>query len=62
MEQEHASSIVKSVRVPWNKGKLVGAKAPLRPGRTASTLNSRLKLRLSIRHLRLHYDTQTSCP
>lgn len=30
MEQEHASSIVKPVRVPWNKGKLVGAK-PLRP-------------------------------
>jgi len=31
MEQEHASSIVKPVRVPWNKGKLVGAKPPLRP-------------------------------
>jgi hypothetical protein len=31
MEQEHASSIVKLVRVPWNKGKLVGAKPPLRP-------------------------------
>ncbi|MGE0626441.1 MAG: tyrosine-type recombinase/integrase [Hyphomicrobiaceae bacterium] len=31
MEQEHTSSIVKPVRVPWNKGKLVGAKLPLRP-------------------------------
>lgn len=31
MEQEHASSIVKPFRVPWNKGKLVGAKPPLRP-------------------------------
>jgi integrase len=31
MEQEHASSVVKQVRVPWNKGKLVGAKPPLRP-------------------------------
>ena len=31
MEQEHASSIVKPVRVPWNKDKLVGAKPPLRP-------------------------------
>ncbi len=31
MEQIHSSSIVKPVRVPWNKGKLVGAKPPLRP-------------------------------
>jgi hypothetical protein len=31
MEQEHANSFVKPVRVPWNKGKLVGAKPPLRP-------------------------------
>lgn len=31
MEQEHASSLIKPVRVPWNKGKLVGAKPPLRP-------------------------------
>jgi integrase len=31
MEQEHANSLVKPVRVPWNKGKLVGAKPPLRP-------------------------------
>lgn len=29
MEQEHASKTV--TRVPWNKGKLVGAKPPLRP-------------------------------
>lgn len=31
MEQEHASSLPKPVRIPWNKGKLVGAKPPLRP-------------------------------
>jgi len=30
-EQEHATSVVKQVRVPWNNGKLVGAKPPLRP-------------------------------
>lgn len=29
MEQEHARKTV--ARVPWNKGKLVGAKPPLRP-------------------------------
>jgi len=28
MEQEHA---LKPSRVPWNKGKLIGAKPPLRP-------------------------------
>ncbi len=31
METEHTSSIIKPVRVPWNKGKLVGAKPPLKP-------------------------------
>ena len=31
MEHAHDSAIVKPVRVPWNKGKLVGAKPPLRP-------------------------------
>jgi len=31
MEQDHASTVAKPVRVPWNKGKLVGAKPPLRP-------------------------------
>jgi hypothetical protein len=28
MEQEHASSVAKAVRVPWTKGKIVGAKPP----------------------------------
>jgi hypothetical protein len=37
MELEHASSLVKRVRVPWNKGKLVGAKPPLRPSHVWST-------------------------
>ena len=31
MEQEHANSLIKPVRAPWNKGKLVGAKPPPRP-------------------------------
>lgn len=31
MEQDYATLRVKSIRVPWNKGKLVGAKPPLRP-------------------------------
>ena len=31
MEQEATPSVVKPTRVPWNKGKLVGAKPPLRP-------------------------------
>lgn len=36
MEQERASSAVKPVRVPWNKGKLVGATPPLRPSHVCS--------------------------
>lgn len=31
MEQEPAPSVVKTARLPWNKGKLIGAKPPLRP-------------------------------
>ena len=31
MEQEPTPSVVKPARAPWNKGKLVGAKPPLRP-------------------------------
>lgn len=31
MEEEHAPKTVKPTRVPWNKGKQVGAKPPLRP-------------------------------
>jgi hypothetical protein len=31
MEQEPTPSVVKLTRMPWNKGKLVGAKPPLRP-------------------------------
>jgi hypothetical protein len=31
MEEEHAPRTVKPARVPWNKGKLVGTKPPLRP-------------------------------
>ena len=31
MEQEPTPSVIKPARVPWNKGKLVGAKPPLRP-------------------------------
>ena len=28
MEKEHANSVVKLVRVPWDKGMLVGARPP----------------------------------
>ena len=31
MEQEHPTASIKRLRTPWNKGKLVGAKPPLRP-------------------------------
>ena len=31
MEQDPTSAVIKPTRVPWNKGKLVGAKPPLRP-------------------------------
>lgn len=31
MEQDHKSAVIKATRVPWNKGKLVDAKPPLRP-------------------------------
>lgn len=31
MEQERDATTVKQARAPWNKGKLVGAKPPLRP-------------------------------
>jgi hypothetical protein len=31
MEQQHVSASHKPARVPWNKGKFVGAKPPLRP-------------------------------
>jgi hypothetical protein len=31
MEKASTPSVGKPTRVPWNKGKLVGAKPPLRP-------------------------------
>ena len=43
MEQEHATSIVKPVRVPWNKGKLFGAKPPLTP-RHAWSIRMKLQI------------------
>ena len=52
MEQEHASSIVKPVRVPWNKGKLVGAKPPLRPSHVWS-IRTKLQLDHRVRDLAL---------
>ena len=36
MEQEYALSVVKPVRVPWNKGKHVDAMTPLRPSHLGS--------------------------
>ncbi len=54
MEQEDASSILKPVRVPWNNGKLVGAKPPLRPSHVWSIrtkLRSRKKRDLALFNL-----------
>lgn len=31
MERDNTPAVIKPTRVPWNKGKLVGAKPPLRP-------------------------------
>ena len=39
MEQEPTHSAVKPARVPWNKGKLVGAKSPLVVGAMAPPRN-----------------------
>jgi integrase len=52
MEQEHASSLVKRVRVPWNKGKLVGAKPPLRPSHVWS-IRTKLQIESKTRDLAL---------
>ena len=43
MEEEHAPKTVKPARLPWNKGKLVGAKPPLR---TSHVWSIRTKLQI----------------
>ena len=59
MEQEHANSLVKPVRVPWNKGKLVGAKPPLRPSHVWS-IWTKLQIKGNKRDLALLLDCQTA--
>ena len=63
MEQEHASSIPKPVRVSWNKGKLVGAKPPLRPSHVWSIRTKlqiegkkRSKIESTVRYLGIEVD------
>jgi hypothetical protein len=52
MEQKHASTFVKPVPEPWNKGKLVGAKPPLRPSHVWS-IRTKLKIEGKKRDLAL---------
>jgi integrase len=52
MEQEHANSLIKPVRAPWNKGKLVGAKPPLRPSHVWS-IRTKLQIESKKRDLAL---------
>ena len=57
MEQEATPSVVKPTRVPWNKGKLVGAKPPLRPSHVWSI---RTKLQIEGRSAILRCSTWRS--
>jgi integrase len=52
MEQEHANSLIKPGRAPWNKGKLVGAKPPLRPSHVWS-IRTKLQIESKKRDLAL---------
>lgn len=52
MEKEHPPSVVKRARVPWNKGKLVDAKPPLRP-RHVWSIRTRLQIEGKKRDLAL---------
>jgi len=52
MEQDHASTAVTPVRVPWNKGKLLGAKPPLRPSHVWS-IRTKLQIQGQKRDLAL---------
>ena len=52
MEQDHTSTVVKPVRAPGNKGKLVGAKPPLRPSHVWS-IRTKLQIESKKRDLAL---------
>ena len=53
MKEEHASAIEKPfARVPWNKGKLVGAKPPLKPSHVWS-IRTKLQIECKKRDLAL---------
>jgi hypothetical protein len=61
VEQEHASSVAKSVRVPWNKGKLVGATPPLRPSHVRS-IRTKLQIEGKRRDLAFfNWQSTASC-
>ena len=55
MEQEYAPKTIKPARVPWNKGKLVGAKPPLRPSHVWS-IRTKLQIEGKMRGAREALD------
>ena len=52
MEEQHAPANEKPARVPWNKGKLIGAKPPLRPSHVWS-IRTKLQIEGKTRDLAL---------
>ena len=52
MEKEQAFSVEKQIRTPWNKGKLIGAKPPLRPSHVWS-IRTKLQMQGKTRDLAL---------
>lgn len=52
MEKEQASTVEKRNRIPWNKGKLIGAKPPLRPSHVWS-IRTKLQMQGKMRGLAL---------
>ncbi len=52
MEKEQACTVEKRNRIPWNKGKLIGAKPPLRPSHVWS-IRTKLQMQGKMRDLAL---------
>jgi hypothetical protein len=52
MESEKACTAEKQNRIPWNKGKLIGAKPPLRPSHVWS-IRTKLQMQGKTRDLAL---------
>jgi hypothetical protein len=58
MEEVHTTTdLTPARRVPWNKGKLVGAKPPLRPSHVWS-IRTKLQIEAKKRDLALPRDNQ----